>query len=144
LTIFQSIDKLKAMTRVSKKPLKENTFNEIIDTLWEVVAELDDKELAGDFLKIFLSKAEKVMLAKRLAIAVMIQSGFGPIDISQTLKVSTATVRDVSYKLEKEEFGKVTKKFMSKFKSEKHEMSWLEAVLTAKTSMKARARVYRG
>jgi len=132
------------MTRVSRFPLKEKVYNEIIETLWEVVTDLDREEDVERFFSVFLSKAEKIMLAKRLAIAVMLEAGIDYLEISEKLKVSTGTIRDVSYKLSDEGFRKIVGEFTERFKSRKKEMSWLEAALGAKTNVKARARLFGG
>ncbi|OGY23166.1 MAG: hypothetical protein A2172_02185 [Candidatus Woykebacteria bacterium RBG_13_40_15] len=132
------------MTRVSKVPLKEKVYKDILETFWGVIINLDDEAVTEEFLNVFLSSAEKTMLAKRLAIAVMLEVGVDYKSISDALKVSTATIRDVGYKLGNPKFKEFIRRFADRFKEEKREMSWLEAFLGAKTNMKARAKLLGG
>ena len=132
------------MTRVSRIPLRGKTYSQITQIFWEVISELANEEAAEEFLNVFLSKAEKTMLAKRLAVAVMLLAGLGAVEISNSLKVSTGTIRDVNYKLADIRFKQIIEKFTEKFRSEKRGLSWLDAVLGSKSDMKARAKLLSG
>lgn len=130
------------MTRVSKNPIKQKTFIKILNTFYEMIVDLRGKQEVKSVFEVFLSKAERVMLAKRLAIAVMLKEGADYRSISQELKVSTATVREINSKLELKSFtifiSKVTKQV-----DKNKQMSWVEAALKAKTDISARGKLVR-
>ena len=130
------------MTRVSKNPIKQETFTKIFSTFYEMIVDLHDKQEVKAVFEVFLSKAEKVMLAKRLAIAVMLKEGVDYRSISQELKVSTATIREINSKLEVKSFNAFISKVTKQFDKNKR-TSWLEAALKAKTDMKARGKLFR-
>ncbi len=130
------------MTRVSKNPIKQKTFTKIFSTFYEMIVDLHDKQEVKAVFEVFLSKAEKVMLAKRLAIAVMLKEGVDYRSISQELKVSTATIREINSKLEVKSFNAFISKVTKQFDKNK-QTSWLEAALKAKTDMKARGKLFR-
>lgn len=82
------------MTRVSKNPLRKD----IQERVWEIfLTSLSSlkKEVAMDFVNDLLSETEKVMLSKRLSIALMIIKGYNSSYIATTLKVSGSTVNSV-------------------------------------------------
>lgn len=80
------------MTQVSRNPLGKETNKEIQSTLWWLLARLNNDSDIQNFLNGLLTKTEKVMLAKRLAIAFLLSKGYTYRDISDVLKVGTATV----------------------------------------------------
>lgn len=80
------------MVQVSKNPLGKETNLEIQATLWWLLARLNQDNDVKSFLNCLLTKTEKIMLAKRLAIAFLISKEYNYRDISDVLKVSTATI----------------------------------------------------
>lgn len=73
------------------------------------------------FVEDLLSPSEKIMLIKRLAIAILLNKGYTYNQIDQTLKVSRPTIMTVSYFLKHGQNGgyqKVTKKFLKDQKRE--------------------------
>lgn len=71
-------------------------FNFLSDT----VAKLRTKEQVSGFFEEFLTPTEKVMLAKRLAIGILIAKRYSYREISDLLKMSTSTIAiyNLSYK----------------------------------------------
>lgn len=130
------------MTRVSKNPIKQETFIKILSSFYEMIVDLRSRQEVKGVFEVFLSKAEKIMLAKRLAIAVMLNKGVDYRSISQELKVSTATVREINSKLELKSFQVFISKVVKQIDKNK-QMSWLEAALKAKTGLKARGKLFR-
>jgi len=91
------------MSQVSRNPISKTTNQEIQATLWWLLARLNDDSDIRDFLNCLLTKTEKIMLAKRLAIAFLLIKGYNYRDIGNVLKVSTATIcriRDAIDKIE--------------------------------------------
>lgn len=80
------------MTQVSRNPLGKETNKEIQSTLWWLLARLNNDSDIQNFLNGLLTKTEKIMLAKRLAIAFLLSKGYTYRDIGDVLKVGTATV----------------------------------------------------
>lgn len=104
------------MSQVSKHLLEKEVYQEIIDTLFQVVANLSTKADVADFLNEFLSPNEKIMFAKRLAVGILIAQNFDYADIKNLLKVSNSTVSTYSlcYK-----YGKSYREIVDKIKSSK-------------------------
>lgn len=89
------------MTQVSRNPLGKETNNEIQATLWWLLARLNSDLDIRNFLDGLLTKTEKIMLAKRLSIAFLINKGYAYRDICDVLKVSIATVCRIKEMMEK-------------------------------------------
>lgn len=89
------------MPQVSKYPLRQSIKDDIIDSLWWLIGHLNQKDDVNKFLSDFLTETEKLMLAKRLAIALMLEKGFSYDVIKDTLKVSTSTITVISNWLHK-------------------------------------------
>ena len=83
------------MPQISKRPLKKELENRLYETLWAALAKLDKKESVSEFLEDILTFTERVMIAKRLAIALLLNRGWDQEAISRYLKVSTSTVQHV-------------------------------------------------
>jgi len=60
------------MTHVSRKKLPNKILRQILDSFLYVLTDIKDKEAMAEFLDSFLSPTEKLMLAKRLAIAFLL------------------------------------------------------------------------
>lgn len=82
------------MVRLNKNKLPEKLLKKLFAQLEKVIGGLD-KDQAGVFLYALLGKEERVMLAKRLAIVVMLNEGYSMYRVSRTLKVSPSTVEKV-------------------------------------------------
>ena len=80
------------MPKVSQNELSIEVRDEIIDSFVRILAKIDTETSLRRFLNDLLTPTEKVMLAKRLMIAVLLQRGFGYRAICQALKVSGTTV----------------------------------------------------
>lgn len=83
------------MTRISKRPLRKELEVRMFEIFWQCFADLKSPKEVFEFFEAFVSPAEKVMLAKRLAIAVLLEKGWDYQLISSTVKVSTSTVNSV-------------------------------------------------
>lgn len=91
------------MTQISRNPLDKETNQEIQATMWWLLARLNNDSDIKKFLNCLLTKTEKIMLAKRLAIAFLVNRNYNYRDISDALKVSTATVCKIKESIEKTE-----------------------------------------
>lgn len=80
------------MGRVSKRKIDSEIEERIFEIFWDYLATLRDPKDIHEFLISLLSFTEQTMIAKRLAIAVLLNRGYNYEQIDQTLKVSKSTV----------------------------------------------------
>lgn len=108
------------MTKVSRRLLNKNLENYIFELFIRTVVDLKDATQVNDFLEDLLSPTEKIMLIKRLAIAILLTKGYTYDEIDDTIKVSRPTIMTVSYFLKNGKGGyqKVVRKIMNNQKEE--------------------------
>jgi uncharacterized protein YerC len=109
------------MAQVSRRPLGQKLENELSRLLIRVVVDLKNPDEIENFLKDFLSPMEKIMLAKRLAIAVLIGKGHDYQQIKEILKVTAGTIASVSlkYKYAGQGYKRIVEKILRQEKTEK-------------------------
>ena len=90
--------------RVSKQNLNKSLKKEIENTFIQLIADLNNKSRAENFVNGFLTSAEKETFAKRLAIAYWLKKGRSYENIKINLKVSSATIASVQNTMEKPGF----------------------------------------
>ena len=83
------------MTNVSKRKLDAAVVDMLSRQLLEIVAAANTKQRAYSLVMDLLTSAERTMLAKRLAIIIMLDHGSRFEQIENTLKVSPTTVARV-------------------------------------------------
>jgi len=111
------------MTQVSKYPLPEALEKQMFNLFFRALADLRLPSDIKDFLDDLLSPTEKTMLAKRLAIALLLAKDYDQRSIKQTLKVSLTTVSKINFWLKNQ--GKGYRKVINKFlKEEKWQEFW--------------------
>jgi len=113
------------MSQVSKYPLEKELYKEIFDTFLQTIASLKTKDEVSEFFEEFLTPTEKIMFAKRLAAGLLIAEGYDYREISNLLKISSATISTFSsfYK-----YGKGYKKVISKIKMDKEISEFLRVI----------------
>jgi len=84
------------MAQVSRHPLSKIIYERIFEIFIKSIVSIKDKKEAEDFLNDFLTPTERIMLAKRLAIAVLLTKGYDYASIRKILHVSFSTVASVS------------------------------------------------
>jgi len=84
------------MSQVSKRILKADITERLFQNFWEMFADIKQTRQVQLFLEDFLSPTEKIMLAKRMAIAILFSKGYDHRTISSMLKVSTTTVNNIA------------------------------------------------
>ena len=84
------------MTKVSRRFLDKELENTIFEVFLKTIADIKTPLEAKNFIEDLLSPTEKIMLIKRLAIAVLLTKGKTYEYIDDTLKVSRATIMNVS------------------------------------------------
>lgn len=85
------------MTKVSKRIIDRNLEDYIFKNFVKTISKLKEQTEIQNFFHDLLSPTERVMIIKRLAIAVMLKKGYTYDQIDHTLKVSRPTIMNVSY-----------------------------------------------
>ena len=88
------------MPHVSKKKLKSHLLKKLFEKLLAVFEQAQSKKSLPSVLNELFSRTEKIMLAKRLVIILMLESGTPQHKIVDILKVSPTTVAKMSLKIE--------------------------------------------
>lgn len=99
------------MTHVSKVHLERKTLERIRKNLLNI---LFSKQGGKRILDVLLTPTERIMLAKRLALIVMIERGYSYYEIWKTLKVSTSTIKRMHARLEAGLFVPIQQALISK------------------------------
>lgn len=87
------------MAQVSRYPLPKKIYERIFEILFQSVAKIKNKKEAEEFFNDFLTPTERIMLAKRLAIAVLLSRNYDYRSIRKVLNVSPPTIAAVSIAL---------------------------------------------
>lgn len=94
------------MPHVSRKKLNKKVFQKIGDEFIGFVLDLKSSTETKSFLTNLLTKTERIMLAKRLAVIGMLIKGYSFEAIQQTLQISPSTV---------DRFWKIIQQYPSSF-----------------------------
>lgn len=87
------------MVQVSQRRLRPEIEKRVYELFWDSFAKMKNSKEAEEFLSDLLTHTEKIMLAKRLAIAVLLLKGFDYDPIKDILKVSGTTIASVQNQL---------------------------------------------
>lgn len=87
------------MTQVSRYPLSESIYQRIFEIFFDSVLKIKNKEEAEIFFTEFLTPTEKIMLAKRISIAVLLSKEYDYRSIKRILHVSFPTIAGVNASL---------------------------------------------
>lgn len=93
------------MTHLSKNRLDKDVYFDILNGLYWLLSDIKTPKEMQIFLGDFFTKTERLMLAKRLAIVLMIAEGYEAEYIKKILKVSTATIYRMREWVESEGHG---------------------------------------
>ena len=111
------------MGQISKYPIHKSVEKRMFEIFVTTISYLKNTKEVEEFLYDFLSPVEKIMLAKRLAIAVLLAKGYRYPSIIGILRVSPATIATVSLSLKYS--GDGYKKMVEKILSdEKRDNFW--------------------
>lgn len=140
------------MPRVSRSRLHEKRLKEIQDHFSYLISSLTNSNDIEDFFAEFLTKEEKVMLAKRLVLYMMLKKEYSPLTIQTALHISYETVRSHANQMSSKNarFHAIISKLLAREKTKEffekinQLLKPVELVLRAKTDMKARAKFASG
>jgi uncharacterized protein YerC len=84
------------MAQVSKRKLDPRILQKVFDLFLDSLTSTGNRKQTKEFLDELLTPTEKIMLAKRIAIAYLVLQGLDQRSIANFLKVSTSTVAKIS------------------------------------------------
>jgi len=84
------------MTQVSRYPVSPRVYERIFEIFFQSSTKIRKKEEAEQFFNDFFTPTEKIMLAKRLSIAVLLAKKYDYNSIRKILRVSPPTIAGVS------------------------------------------------
>jgi len=112
------------MAQVSKKHLPKSLEENMHGLLRQTLADLHSEQDVAEFLDDLLTPTEKVMLGKRLAIAVLLDKGYDQRTIHSMMRVSVSTVNTVNYWLTNK--GDGYRKVIARIKGKQQWKNFLE------------------
>ncbi len=121
------------MTQVSKYPITDSIYRRITEIFTKSLVKVTTDDEATQFIDDFLSPTEKIMLAKRLAIAFLLEKGYEFREITKVLRVSLATVARVS--LMRKVGGKGYQKIINRLLREEEVKDFLSKIGEALTGL---------
>jgi uncharacterized protein YerC len=134
------------MTKVSRIPLRNDVWNRIFNLFVDTTASFKNKDALSSFIDDLYSPTEKIMLAKRLAAAVLLYKGHDYQSIGRILKISDPTIAKISMKIKYSHGGlkKAVEKILVK---QSAQILWKEIEdlfdLPTKGNLKSPERFYR-
>jgi len=93
------------MPHISHARVKKEVFLRMNDRFIRSLMDLTERKSARAFFKELLTPTEQIMLAKRLAVILMLQQGFSFYRVERTLKISPSTAARLWRKLHAGEFS---------------------------------------
>lgn len=131
------------MPHVSRKRLKKKTFARINEHFVNTAGNLGSSQEMKKFLNEVLTRTERTMLSKRLALIFMLKKGYSFMAIRNTLKVSPSTVTRIWKKLKLGSFSYISSKIPKKVSTNKLKNDFwkdLESILTLGLPPRGRGR----
>ena len=111
------------MTKVSKYLVRSEVKERMFDVFWRTIADLHTTSEVEAFFRELLTPTEQTMLAKRLAISILLMKKYSYEEIIDILKVSPVTIGNIARWLKTE--GKAFQKAIARIlRKEKQEEFW--------------------
>jgi Trp operon repressor len=82
------------MAQISRKPLRKEIYEQVFELLIRIFTDSYSRKDAANLLDDLLSPTEKIVLAKRLAIALLLAKDYGYEEIKEILHVSMPTIAE--------------------------------------------------
>ena len=119
------------MTQVSKYPISKEVADRLFEVFIKSLLNVRNSREAQDFVYDLFSPTEKIMLAKRIAIAFLLLKGYKYREISRLLRVSLTTIGSVnlSLKLGKGAYQKILERIAREEKLEDFFLNVAEKLL---------------
>ncbi|MDP2637459.1 MAG: YerC/YecD family TrpR-related protein [Candidatus Levybacteria bacterium] len=84
------------MTQVSNHPISKTVADRIFEIFLKSLVKIHNQEEADQFISDLLTPTEKIMLSKRLAIALLLRKNYDYRAIQEIIRVSAATIASVN------------------------------------------------
>lgn len=84
------------MSQVSKYPIRNSVFDRIFEIFIKTLINVRNDDEAQALASDFFTPTERIMLSKRLAIALLLEKEYDYRSIKELLKVSTGTITSVN------------------------------------------------
>lgn len=84
------------MTQVSRYPISKKVADRIFEVFLKTLVEIKSNKEADEFISDLLTPTEKIMLAKRLAIAFLLEKDYDYRTIQKLIRVSAPTITVVN------------------------------------------------
>jgi len=110
--------------RTSNKKLNPSLKRQIVKTLGQALADFKDLKEVETFMDHFFTDSEIETFAKRLAVAYWLKKGRSYSNIKENLKVSSATIAEISSSIENPGFSSAIKKI----EAEEWANQWTEKI----------------
>jgi len=94
------------MVRLNKTKLTDKQLSMLFEQFSKILSK-SNKQKTGQLFVCLLGKEEHIMLAKRLAIIILLLEGKSLYYISENLKVSPATAMKINRQLDNSEFNEI-------------------------------------
>ena len=85
------------MPKVSPKIVDREKMDQFYKNFWDVLATISNRREAESFFYDFFTRSERIMLAKRFQVALMLIEGCNYETIRENLGVANSTITRVSY-----------------------------------------------
>lgn len=123
------------MSQVSKYPLPKDTSDRIFEIFLKTLINIRDKDEGTSLISDFFTPTERIMFAKRLGIALLLEKGYDYQVIKSSLKVSSATIASVN---QARQYGNDSyHNFIKKIQKDEHISSFLEELALKFVSLPA-------
>ena len=123
------------MSQVSKYPLSKDTNDRIFEIFLKTLINIKDKTEGTSLISDFFTPTERIMFAKRLGIALLLEKGYDYQVIKSSLKVSSATIASVN---QARQYGNNSyRNFISKIQKDELISNFLEELVLKFVSLPA-------
>lgn len=87
------------MSQISNYPISKQISNRIFEIFLNTLVNIGSKDEANEFISDLLTPTEKIMLAKRLTIAFLLEKNYDYRTIQKLIRVSSGTIASVNLSL---------------------------------------------
>lgn len=126
------------MTQVSKYPISKTIADRIFEIFLKSLVNIHNQQEADQFISDLLTPTEKIMLAKRLAIALLLRKDYDYRTIQKIIRVSAPTITSVNMAIRYGSEG--YKNLINKILKEEKLVSIMEKSVSKILSLPAQAR----
>lgn len=123
------------MAQVSKYPLSKDVYDRIFEIFLKTLINIRDKNEGRNLLKDFFTPTERMMFAKRLGIALLLEKNYDYQTIRSILKVSSGTIASVN--LARKYGNQGYNKFIEKILNDEQITEFLEEITLKLVSLPA-------